>query len=77
MGSEALATGRNMLTDMADPNVKLRDVVRRNVSESKHKVIKRLSRQVRIRKRATSAKRGKQSSRCKKRKKNIKRDIFS
>ena len=39
MGSEGLATGRNILTDTADPNAKLRDVVRSNLSESAHRVI--------------------------------------
>jgi hypothetical protein len=37
MGSEALVTGRNIITDMArntDPNAQLRDIVRRNVTES-------------------------------------------
>ena len=63
--------------DMADSNAKLRVVVRRNVSEWAHWVIRRLSGQGRKRKRATSAKRRKQSSRAKKKKKNIKRDIFS
>ena len=43
VGSEALATGRNILSDMADPNAKFRDLVRRNVRDSAHRVLKRLS----------------------------------
>jgi len=57
---------------MAEPNAKLRDVVGRNVRDSAHRVLKRLSGQGRKRKRGKG---GKQSSRVKK--KNIKRDIFS
>ena len=62
---------------MADPNAILRDVVRSHVSESAHRLTKRLSGLGHERKRATSGKRGKQSSRGKKRKKNIKIDTFS
>ena len=58
MGSGALATGRNILTDMVDPNSNLRDEERRNLSESSHRVIKRLIEQKRKRKRATHAKMG-------------------
>jgi hypothetical protein len=78
MCSEALATGQNIIIDMADPKIKIRDIVRRNVSEPAHRVIKRLSGQGCKSKRTTSAKgRGKkQPSRGKKRKKNIKREIF-
>jgi len=43
VGSEALAAGRNIITDMTDPNAKFRDVVRRNVRDSAHRVLKRLS----------------------------------
>ena len=43
VGSEALATGRNILSDMADPNAKFREVVRRNVRDSAHRLLKRLS----------------------------------
>ena len=75
MGSEALATGRNKLTDMAEPNAKLHDVSRRNVSDSAYRVLKRLRGQGSKRKRATSAKGGKQPSTCNK--KNLKSDIFS
>ena len=53
MGSEALATGRNILTDMTDPNAEFRDVVRRNVRDSVHRVLKRLSGQGRKRKSVT------------------------
>jgi len=74
VGSEALAAGRNILTDMLDSDVKFRDVVRRNVRDSAHRVLKRLSGQGRKRKRSKG---GKQSSRVKKRKKDLKRDIFS
>ena len=51
LGSEALAAGRNILTDMTDPDAKFRDVVRRNVRDSAHRVLKRLSGQGRKRKR--------------------------
>jgi len=43
VGPEAQPTGLNILTDMADPNAKLSDVVRRNVRNSAHRVLKRLS----------------------------------
>ena len=49
--SEVRATGRNILTDMTDPNAKFRVVVRRNVSDSAHRVIKGLRGQGRKRKR--------------------------
>jgi hypothetical protein len=39
VGSEALAAGRNIITDMTDPNAKFRDVVRRNVHDSAHRVL--------------------------------------
>jgi hypothetical protein len=73
VGSEALAASRNILTDMTDPNAKFRDV-RRNVRDSAHRVLRRLSGLGRKRKRGKG---WKQSSRVKKKKKNIKRDIFS
>ena len=50
MGSEVLVTGRNIINEMADPNAKLRAIVRRNVSESPHTVIHKLSGQGRKRK---------------------------
>jgi len=62
MGSEALVRGRNIITDMAwntDPNAKIRDIVRRIVTESAHRVINRLGSQGRKRKSAAFAKRGK------------------
>ena len=34
---------RTKHTDMSDPNAKFRDVVRRNVRDSAHRVLKRLS----------------------------------
>ena len=46
VGSEALVTGRNIISDMArntDPDEKIRDIVRRNVTESVHNVINKLS----------------------------------
>ena len=45
MGSVAYVTGRNIISDMArnrDPDVKIRDIVRRNVTESAHMVINKL-----------------------------------
>ena len=51
VGSEALAAGRNILTDMAEPSAKFRDVVRRNMRDSAHRVLKRISGQGRKRKR--------------------------
>ena len=74
VGSEALAAGRNIITDMTDPDAKFRDVVRRNVRDSAHIILKRLSGQGRKRKRGKG---GKQSSRVTKNKKNIEIDIFS
>ena len=59
VGSEALVTGRNIMSDIAqntDPHANIRDIVRRNMTESAHRVIKKLSGQGRKRKRATSAK---------------------
>ena len=59
VGSEALVTGHNIIYDMARnsaPDAKRRDIVCRNVTESVHTVINRLSGQGRKRKRATSAK---------------------
>jgi len=56
VGSEALTTGRNIITDMADPNASFRDVVRRNVRDSAHRVLKRLSGQALKRKRAKAGK---------------------
>ena len=73
VGSEALAAGWN-ITDMTNPEAKFRNVVRRNARDSAHRVLKRLSGQGRKRKRGKG---GKQSSRVTKKKKNIKRDIFS
>ena len=43
LGSEALAAGPKILTDMTDPNAKFRDVVRRNVRDSAHSFVKKLS----------------------------------
>ena len=43
VGSEALVTGRNIISDMANPDAKIRDVVRRNVTESAHRVLNKLS----------------------------------
>ena len=43
VGSDVLATGRNILTDMADPNAKFRDVVSRKVRDSAHRLLKRLN----------------------------------
>ena len=73
VGSEALAARLNIITDMTDPGAKFCDVVRRNVRDAAHRVLKRLSGEGRKRKRG---KRGKQSSRVTK-KKNIKINIFS
>jgi len=41
MDSEALTTGRNIITDMSNSNAKIREC--RNVSELAHKVINKLS----------------------------------
>jgi len=71
-----------------EPNAKIRDIVRRNIADSAHKLIRTLSGQGRKRKRATAAKmigKAKKARRqpvkftIKKRtkKRNIKRDIFS
>ena len=35
MVSEALVTGRNIITDMVDPKAKIRYIVRRNMTESR------------------------------------------
>jgi len=43
MDSEALTTGRNIITDMSNSKAKIRDILRRNVSKSAHKVINNLS----------------------------------
>ena len=86
MSSEALISGRNKVRHMARitvPNVKIRDIVSRNVAESANSVINMLNGQGCNRKRRTSTKRGggkakkaaKQPARCKAKKKNIKRDI--
>jgi len=90
MGSEAIVTGRNIITDMAqntDPKPKIRDIVRRNMAESVHRVIKKMSGQGRKRKSATSSKREGKVKKAKKqpvrgtnkttKKKKIKRNIFS
>ena len=74
VGSEALASGQNIITDKTDPDAKFRDVVRRNVRDSAHRVLKRLSGQGRKRKKGKGRK---QSSKVTKNKKNIKIDIFS
>jgi len=80
--SEALVAGRH-ITDMADPNAKIRVILRIIVTESVHRVISKLSGQGRKRKSARSNKRGGKAKRAKKHpsrrknKKNIKRDIFS
>ena len=87
VGSETLVTGRS-ITDMArdtDTNAKVRDIVRRNVTESALSVTNKLSGQGRKRKRTTSSKSGgkakkakKQPARGKTRKtKKKKKDIFS
>jgi hypothetical protein len=73
VGSEALTAGRNIITDMTDPEAKFGDVVRRNLRDSAHRVLKRLSGQ---RLKRNRGKGGKQSSIVTK-KKNKKRDIFS
>jgi len=52
MDLDAIATGLNILTDMAYPNVKFRDVLRRKVSELAHRELKRMSGQGRKSKRA-------------------------
>ena len=85
VGSEAIVTGQNIISFIAqniDPNAKIRDIVHRNMTESAHTVIKKLSGQGRKRKRATSTKVGgkvkkarKQLGRCTN-KASIKRDIF-
>ena len=82
VGSAALATGRNIITDMADLKPQISDIVRRNVSESTNTVINRLSGQGRKRKRTTSAKRGgkkylSRGNNKKRRKINIKKTSFS
>ena len=62
MGSEALIAGRNIVSDMArntDTNAKIRDILRRNVDQSAHTVINKLSAQGRKRNRTKSTKRGK------------------
>ena len=60
VGSEALVTGRNIISDIArntEPDAKIRDIVRRNMTESVHMVINKLSGRRRKRKRVvTSAK---------------------
>jgi hypothetical protein len=43
VGSETLAAGRNILTDMTDPDAIFRDAVRRNVRDLAHRILKRLS----------------------------------
>jgi hypothetical protein len=73
VSSEVLAAVRNIITDMKDPDAKFRDVVRRNVRDSAHRVLKMLGGHGRKRKRGKG---GKQSSRVTK-KKNIKINIFS
>ena len=52
--SEAAAAWRSIFTEMSDPDAKFRDVVRRNVRDSAHRVLKRLSGQGRNRKRGKS-----------------------
>ena len=88
--SDAMFTGRNIKSDMAqntDSNAKIRDIVRRNMTESAHRVIKERSGQGRKRKRFTSVKRAGRAEKAKKQpargtnekktKNYIKRDIFS
>ena len=62
MGSEAFVTGRNIISDMArntDTDAKIRDIVRRNVTELALRVINKLIGRGRRRKRdMTSAKIG-------------------
>ena len=60
VGSEALLTRRNLITDRArntDSNSKIREIFRRNVTESAHRVINKLGGQGRKRKWATYSKR--------------------
>ena len=70
VGSEALVTGRNIISDMAwntDSDAKIRDILRRKVTESTHRVINRLSGRGRKRKRVeTSAKIGGKAKKAKK-----------
>ena len=43
MGLEAIVTGRNIFVDMAqntDPNARIRNLLRKNVTESAHRVIR-------------------------------------
>ena len=89
VGSEAIVTGRNIIGDMArntDPNARIRDTVRRNGTEWAHRVIKELSGQGRKSKRATFAKRAGKSKKAKrqslkdttkKKRNNMKMNIFS
>ena len=90
VGSKALVTGRNIISDMANPDAKIRDVVRRNVTESAHRVLNKLSDRGRKRKRVAAkigggrakrvkkqpkAKKKRGANGVKKKKKIIKRDI--
>ena len=79
MVSEALVTGRNIINDVADSNAKIRNILRRNVTESAHRLINKLSGQGRKRECTTSTKRAKkQPSRGNNKKtNNIKGDMFS
>jgi len=90
VGTEAVVTGRNIIGYMAlntDPNARISDIVRKNVTESSHRVIKKMSGQGLKRKRATSAKTFGKAKKAKrqsvkgttknKKTNNIKRDIFS
>jgi len=52
VGSEELTTGRNIFAVMADPNATFRNVLRSNVRDSAHRILKRLRDQGRKRKRA-------------------------
>ena len=77
---QALVTRRNIISHMArntDSDSKIRDIVRRNVTESARRVINKLSGQGRKRKRARSAKRekmkrAKKQPKAKRKKKQIK-----
>ena len=84
MGSEAIVTERNIsyMAQNTDPNARIRDIVRRNMSESAHRVIKKLSGQGRKRKWATSTKVGGKAKKARKQpgrgsNTNLKMDIFS
>ena len=71
----ALVTGRTIITDMdrnTDPKANIRGMVCRNMTESAHRVIKKLSGQGRKRKRSTSTKRGGEAKKAKNKLREIK-----